>query len=74
MPPVPNARRFRVRDQALALWLFGIALLGILRFLMRAFRDGASVDGIAWAYLAGGLLVAACGARAWRRHPSPPVR
>ncbi|GAB3343271.1 hypothetical protein [Marilutibacter aestuarii] len=62
----------RLRDQALALWLLSLGLLGMLRFAMRAVRDGTGgADAVAWAYLVGGALVALCGAKAWRRRPPP---
>lgn len=60
-----------LRQHALALWLFVLGLLGVLRFLMRAFREDAVVDAVAWTYLVGGLLLALWGAWAWRRS-SPP--
>ncbi len=63
--PRPN---LRLRDQALALWLLALGLLGMLRFALRAYRDGAGgADAVAWTYLVGGVLVALCGAWAWRR-------
>lgn len=73
MPSSPprTVRPFRrwLRDNALALWLWGLALLGILRFLTRAMRHDGGADAVAWAYLGGGVLVGLAGVVTWARRP-----
>lgn len=66
-PPRPPRRPPRqwLREHALALWLWGLGLLGVIRFAMRAMRDGTAADTVAWLYLGGGVLVFLAGTLAW---------
>lgn len=51
--------RGAIRRHALSLWLAVIAVLGLLRFFGKAFRDGSfQPDAIAWTWLAGAVAVA----------------
>ena len=48
-----------IRRHALSLWLAGIAVLALLRFLGKAFQgDGFQPDAIAWIWFAGAATVA----------------
>lgn len=70
MPP-PSRRQHRplrqwLRGNALALWLWTLGLLGVVRFVTRAMRDGGGgADTVAWLYLGGGILVFLAGVATW---------
>lgn len=66
-PSRPQRRPLRhwLRSNALALWLWGLGLLGVVRFVTRAMRDSGGADAVAWLYLGGGVLVFLAGVAAW---------
>ncbi|MCF7222380.1 hypothetical protein [Marilutibacter chinensis] len=63
-PPQPRSFRRWLRSNALALWLWSLGLLGVIRFFTRAMRDSGA-DTVAWLYLVGGVLVFVAGVMAW---------
>ena len=52
---------------ALSLWFLGIAVLGLVQFYGKAYRNDFQLNAVAWIWLIGSLsLLAIAGLLAWR--------